>query len=84
MVQRLPDTSMTAALVNGGTEQFGWGTDRHMQADIYDALNVNTRASGNWKKPPKIPTWPRPVSKPKGGKAKVTVADIYNRFTQRR
>lgn len=84
MVQRLPDTSMTVALANGGREHFGWGIERHMQADIFDALNVNTRATGNWKKPPTFPLWPRPGTQLTEAKAKtVTVADLYNRFTRR-
>lgn len=87
MVQRLPDTSMTAALVNGGRQHFGWGVDRHMQADIFDAINTNTRATGNWgKKPPTFPLWPRPkliTGATKTEKKKVTVADLYNRFKRR-
>lgn len=87
MVQRLPDTSMTVALASGGRANFGWGVDRHMQADIFDALNVNTQATGNWKKPPTFPLWPRPgvgAAKSKSQEAKpVSVADLYNRFTRR-
>lgn len=80
LIQRLPDTSLTSALASGGREHFGWGADRHMQADIFDAINQNTRASGNWgKKPPKIEPRPRPGKKGKGKKA-VTVADIFKRF----
>jgi len=87
MTRRLPDTSMTVALASGGREHFGWGTDRHMQADIFDALNVQTRATGNWKKPPTFPLWPRPGSarttkSPETNK-KVSVADLYNKFTRR-
>lgn len=86
MVQRLPDTSLTVALASGGRENFGWGVDRHMQADIFDALNVNTQATGNWKKPPTFPLWPRPKT---GAEKKdeikpVSVADLYNNFTIRR
>ena len=52
----LPDTSLTAALASGGREHYGWGVDRHLAADTYDALNLNTRATGNWrKKPPDLP-----------------------------
>lgn len=57
---------MTAALSAGGRDHYGWGVDRHMLANIYDAINLNTRASGNWGKkgPPKLPDYPRPKSKP--------------------
>ena len=75
---------MTTALASGGKDHFGWGMDRHMMADLYDALNQNTRATGNWgKKPPKFPTYPRPTSAPKGEKKPVTVADIFQQFQRR-
>ncbi|WP_199923338.1 hypothetical protein [Streptomyces sp. NRRL F-5123] len=92
LVRRLPDTSLTVALASGGRDQFGWGTNRHMLADVFDAINQNTRATGNFKKPPKIPAWPRPkplkqpakaTPDPKPGR-RVSVADIYRSFTARR
>ncbi|WP_329793885.1 hypothetical protein V1227_18940 [Lentzea sp. DG1S-22] len=88
-MQRLPDTSMTAALANGGMRHFGWGVDRHMQADTYDAINLQTRATGNWgKTPPKFPEWPRPNDKPKSAptaapKKRVSVADLHARISRR-
>lgn len=88
LVQRLPDTSLTMALASGGREQFGWGVDRHMTADIFDAINQNTRATGNWgKKAPKFPAWPRPKVKKKadtGPKKRRSVAEIYKQMTARR
>lgn len=73
---------MTSALASGGREQFGWGQDRHMLADIFDAINQNTRACGNWgKKPPKIEPRPRP-GKGKKEKKKVGVADLFARFSK--
>ncbi|MCS0601099.1 hypothetical protein NX794_07620 [Streptomyces sp. LP11] len=89
MVQRLPDTSLTVALASGGREHFGWGVDRHMTADIFDALNQNTRATGQWGKKgaPKFPEWPRPKVQKKAAKGKtrrrVRVADIYKQFARR-
>lgn len=83
---RLPDTSLTVALASGGREHFGWGVDRHLTADLFDAINQNTRASGQWSgKPPKIDPWPRPNPKHKTPEQKkpVTVADLYNRFNRR-
>lgn len=75
---------MTAALASGGAEHFGWGQDRHLLADIYDAINQNTRASGNWgkSKAPKIPEWPRPrsTSQPK---KKVSVAELFGKLNRR-
>lgn len=80
---------MTAALMQGGKDLFGWGTERHLLADIYDAVNVNTRVSGQWKKgsEPKFSPWPRPSTKPKpapGEKKKTTVRDLYELFSRKR
>lgn len=88
-VQRLPDTSLTSALIAGGREYFGWGVDRAIAADTYDALNVNTRATGNWKKPPEFPTWPRPSDKKRTtrteetAKPRTSVANLYKQFSRR-
>ena len=83
LVQGLPDTSLTSALLSGGRDHFGWGQDRHLAADLIDALNANTRATGNWGrgKAPTIPPYPRPTSKPgDGAKKKVSVRDLFSRF----
>lgn len=81
LIQRLPDTSLTSALASGGRDFFGWGADRHIAADLFDAINQNTRATGNWgKKPPKIDPRPRPGQKK--AKGKTSVADIFKRFTR--
>lgn len=84
LVMRLPDTSLTHALASGGREHFGWGMERHMLATIYDALNANTRATGNWgkKKAPDIPLWPRPEGKQEKKKLS-SVAAIYSMFNRR-
>ncbi|QAY15922.1 tail assembly chaperone [Streptomyces phage Janus] len=93
LVRRLPDTSLTVALASGGREHFGWGVDRHLKADLFDALNQNTRATGQWGKGkvPKFPAWPRPAVKKKDAgtskkdpKRRVSVAEIYKKFTTRR
>ncbi|MET9861959.1 hypothetical protein ABZY93_22080 [Streptomyces smyrnaeus] len=84
LAQRLPDTSLTVALASGGREHFGWGLDRHIATDLFDAVNQNTRATGNWGKgkAPKVPPWPRPKAKTKkktaaGHNKPRSVADIY-------
>lgn len=77
---------MTAALASGGRELFGWGVDRHIAADTFDALNQNTRATGNWGKgrAPTMPAWPRPqVKEPTDTSKPITVKDIFNRFARR-
>ncbi|MFE2104306.1 hypothetical protein ACFXAF_00270 [Kitasatospora sp. NPDC059463] len=90
LVQRLPDTSLTAALAAGGRHLLGWGQDRHLIADLYDAINLNTRATGQWGrgKAPKIPSWPRPAAKDRrkstgDAKPPKTVAAIYQQLTGR-
>jgi hypothetical protein len=89
LIERLPDTSLTAALASGGREHIGWGLDRYMLAALYDALNANTRATGNWGKGkvPKFQEWPRPNAKSKSkGKGKdptKKVRDLYAHFIRR-
>lgn len=41
----------------GGPEHLGWTPDTYKQADLIDAMNVNTAVAGNMgaKKPPKMP-----------------------------
>ncbi|GAB3830218.1 hypothetical protein GCM10028799_57330 [Kribbella italica] len=84
LARGLPDTCLTMALVAGGREHYGWGQDRHLAADNYDALNQNTRATGQWKgKAPNIPLYPRPESvkpKPDEREKPKTVADLYRGF----
>lgn len=88
LIMRLPDTSLTAAHASGGREHFGWGRDRHLLADIFDAVQLTTRAAGNWqKKAPKLPHQPRPKSKPSkqtGAKQPSTLAVLYQQFQRRR
>ena len=84
-IHRLPDTSLTTALASGGREHFGWGQDRHLAADLYDAITLNTRASGNWGKTvPDIPDWPRPTTTSVEEKKRPTVKDLWQRLSQRR
>lgn len=79
LVARLPDESLTTALRHGGVEHFGWGMNRHLLAGIFDSVQQNTVATGQWKKgkTPKPATWPRPQSKPKKPKKKRTVRELY-------
>ncbi|MFF7021405.1 hypothetical protein ACFY97_10355 [Streptomyces klenkii] len=87
LVARLPDTSLTVALAAGGRQHFGWGADRHLAADLFDALNANTRATGQWgkNKAPKIPPFPRPKAKAakKAARRPTTVAQLYQHFQRR-
>lgn len=80
LVAALPAGSRTVAERLGGPEFRGWDETRSLLAAIYDAMNVNTRATGHWKsKPPKIPEWPRPKSRSEAKKPK-TVKELYAAF----
>lgn len=58
---------MSHALEQGGIEHLGWTLDRYALAAIYDAVNLNTRATGNWAKgkAPKFEPFYRPKLKKK-------------------
>ena len=80
LIKRFPDDSMTAASAAGGIEHFGWGTGRYLLADIFDAIQANTRACGNWRgRPPKLPHWPRPKRR-KASRRPTSVADLHRRL----
>lgn len=87
MVQRLPSDSLTAALVAGKRHLFGWSPERHQLADIFDAININTRATGMWKgSPPEFPLAQRPSDEgetTETAKPAVSVADLYRQFSRR-
>lgn len=83
-----PGDSLTMALASGGRDHYGWSLDTHILAGVFDAVNGNTRATGNWGKgkAPKFPTWPRPKSKPEGSseaKRPVSVFDVWNKFQKK-
>lgn len=55
-------------------------------ADLFDALNANTRATGQWKGPaPKLPEYPRPKATARQPEQRppVTVAQLYAKFQGR-
>jgi len=65
--------SMVLAERRGGdwTEYLGKGHDWYVMADLIDAQNLNTAATGNFKKRPKFAPYPRPgAEKPKNSKSR--------------
>lgn len=50
--------------MSGGPEHYGWGGNRHLLATIVDAIQINTIATGTYKKPPKFK--PLPPSEGRG------------------
>lgn len=85
LYEGLPDDSACAAISAGGLEYLGWGENRALLANIYDALNQNTLVSGQWKKgkEPKFKPWPRPGERSKKKEKKqqkVSLADLHARL----
>lgn len=81
VIRWLPDTSAFHASQAGGRDFLGWGQGRRLMAATYDAINQQTRATGQWKKdPPDIPPWPTPFDKKKR-QEKATVKGLFSRFT---
>jgi hypothetical protein len=79
LLAELPEDAATVASIRGGDEWRGWTRGTGVLADLYDALNVNTRATGQWKrKPPKIDPYPRPEQKKAGKKKRrgQSIADV--------
>lgn len=76
VIRGLPDSSRFVALQAGGYQFRGWDTKTYALASIYDAINVNTVATGNFKKKPKIDPFPRPKKK----KPKRTVAQLHKQM----
>lgn len=61
LLAELPEEAATVAAVRGGGEWRGWTRNTALLADLFDAQNVNTQASGQWKRrPPKFDPYPRP------------------------
>lgn len=70
---------MLTAMQRGGLHYLGWGEDREIAAQQFNATQLQTRATGNWKKPPNLPEWPKPKA-PEPPRKK-TLADIAAVFT---
>ncbi|MFC4334089.1 hypothetical protein [Salininema proteolyticum] len=83
LVRWLPDTAAVYAADAGGREHYGWGVDRHMRADLFDAIQNLTRAAGQWrKKPPKLPKWPRPKPPKRQKKqGKTSLQELHQRLS---
>ena len=88
LIQRLPDSSMTYSLMHS-REDYRSFMDRTpewwVMADLFDATNQGTRATGQWRKgkAPTFEPYPRPnakQSKKAAKKAKKTHADVIKMF----
>lgn len=68
--------------MRGSRDSFGWSAETHMLASIYDSINVNTLATGHFKKgkAPKFEPYPRPKTKQKKSDKPVSVKDLFSQF----
>lgn len=83
LVRGLPEDSMTSALRQGGMQFMGWNTERYLLAGIFDAVQANTYATGQWKKRPAEPKpFPRPTNAVATKKKDVSVAALFASMTQ--
>lgn len=76
LVEGLPEESAFVGAVRGGGELTGWTRTHGLLADINDQVQMNTLATGNFKRRPKFRPWPRPASRP----ARVTVAGLRKQY----
>ena len=85
LIEGLPEDAMTLAVIRGKDQWhdfLGWTRLHSLLADVYDALNQNTRATGHWRsKPPPLKPYPRPQVKQK---RPATVKALYALMTGRR
>lgn len=82
-INALPHESLTVAMMRGGRQFYGWTQETELAAALYDAMNVNTAATGNFKKKPKVEPFPRPKNEDKredqiSGKS---VSDLHKKFS---
>lgn len=83
LIESLPEGSTTHAMMQGGEHwraYAGIGQDYYVLAGIYNAINANTAARGNFKKRPKFEGWPTPgeiVKKLSKKAERKTVAGLY-------
>ena len=82
LIERLPASSAFAAQHQNKKdwhEYLDLSPEYFIMAGIYDAVNVNTRATGNFKTPPKFQPWPMPQTIIKKSQP-TTVATLFARM----
>lgn len=81
----LSDTSIFMAEYAGGREYRGWGIDRQIAADTFDAINNNsivTMGAAGVKKLPPLEPWPRPWAEKKADEEPATVKHLFALMSQ--
>ena len=92
LIERLPEGSKTQALMQDSKYWRSFmdiNPDYYVLAGIFNAVNDNTRARGNFKKPPKFEPWPVPQlivdkAKKKESDRPKTVKDLYARIMRKK
>ncbi len=86
LIERLPQSSAFGALTqdkDNWREYLDLAPEYYALAGIYDAVNANTRATGNFKTPPKFKPWPLPHEVINQKKATGSVAGLFARLQAR-
>ncbi len=80
LIEGLPEESAFAGSVRGGGPVTGWTRLHGLLADLNDQVQINTMATGNFKRRPKFKPYPRPRAR---ASRPVTVAGIRRQFGRR-
>jgi hypothetical protein len=88
LIERLPEGSKTASLMQSKEHWRAYmdiAPNYYVLAGIFNAINGNTAATGNFKKRPKFEAWPTPRETVRRLRKKAdrprTVADLYRVMT---
>lgn len=76
----LPDYAHFRSTASGSPEFSGWGKDRMMLADIYDAIRENTVVTAGLKENFDKFAYPRPGVEREQPKKEVTLSDLFRRL----
>lgn len=87
LIDRLPEGSKTLSLVSDPEHWRAYmdiSSDYYVMAGIFNAINLNTTATGNFKKKPKLDPWPVPklaveLEKKREAARPKSVADLFNK-----
>jgi len=84
LIERLPASSAFAAQHQNKQDWHAYldlSPEYYVMAGIYDAVNINTGATGNFKRPPKFKPWPMPQEIIKKSQP-TTVATLFARMSR--
>lgn len=64
LIRQLPVESRTVAALRGGPEFLGWGPDRYILANVFDAIKENTYVTVAANSGRRKPSKPKPMDRP--------------------